>query len=116
MQAFTSHTGAAGGIIGVEPMPAVTYSLGLAAAQGTLKAGTWIDAAGAKTAVVANVHGLLAFDTVTDATSETGATIYLSGSFIRQRIVDANAPTAVDAAAEAALRDKGIFLERGVGF
>ena len=81
MQAFTSSTGAGSGIIGVEPMPAVTYSIGLSAAQGTLKAGTWIDAAGAKTATVANVHGLLAFDTTTDATAEIGATIYLSGSF-----------------------------------
>ena len=116
MQAFTSSTGAGSGIIGVEPMPAVTYSVSLSAAQGTLKAGTWIDAAGAKTATVANVHGLLAFDTTTDATAEIGATIYLSGSFIRKRIVDANAPTAVDAAAEATLRDKGIFLERAVGY
>jgi hypothetical protein len=116
MQAFTSSTSPTAGLIGVEPMPAVTYSISLAAGQGALKAGTWIDATGAKTAVVANVHGLLAFDTTTDPTAEIGATIYLSGSFIRDRVVDANAPTAVDAAAEAALRDKGIFLERGVGF
>ena len=116
MQAFTSSTGAGSGIVGVEPMPAVTYSIGLSAAQGTLKAGTWIDASGAKTATVASCHGLLAFDTVTDATVEIGATIYLSGSFIRKRIVDANAPTAVDAAAEIVLRDKGIYLERGVGY
>jgi hypothetical protein len=116
MNASSSTTQSPVGIIGVEPMPAVTYSVSLSAAQGTLKAGTWIDAAGAKTATVANVHGLLAFDTTTDATSEIGATIYLSGSFIRKRIADANAPTAVDAAAEVVLRDKGIFLERGVGY
>jgi hypothetical protein len=116
MQAFSTSTQATKGLIGVEPMPAVTYSISLTAGQGDLKAGTWIDAAGTKTATVANVHGLLAFDTTTDPTVETGATIYLSGSFIRDRVVDANAPTAVDAAAEAALRDKGIFLERGVGY
>ena len=114
MQAFTSYTGAGSGIIGVEPMPAVTFSISLAAAPGVLSAGTMIDASGAKTATAASCHGLLAFDT--DTTVAAGATIYLSGSFIRDRIIAANAPVVIDAAAEAALRDKGIFLERGIGF
>jgi hypothetical protein len=117
MQAFSSTTQAApSSIIGVEPFPLTTYSLGLTAGQGALKAGTFIDAAGLKTATIANVHGVLAYDVTTDATVEVGATLYLSGSFIRDRVVDANTPAVVDAAAEAALRDKGIYLERGVGF
>jgi hypothetical protein len=39
----------------------------------------------------------------------------LTGSFLRDPVVDANSPTVVDAAFEDGLRNKGIYLERSIG-
>jgi hypothetical protein len=117
MQAFSSTTQAApSSIIGCEPFPIVTYAVSLTAGQGTLKAGTFIDAAGLKTATIANVHGVLAYDVTTDATIEIGATLYTSGSFIRDRIESANSGVTFDQAAIDSLRTKNIYLERAIGY
>jgi hypothetical protein len=99
-------------------MPLVTHSLGLTAAQGTLPAGTLVDATGTKlvgpTATAA--FGVLAYEVATHATDQVGATVYISGSFISERIKDANAGVTFDQAALDALRAKNIYLERATGF
>jgi hypothetical protein len=115
MQAFTESTSSAtGSLVGVEPMPLVTYSLSLDPAQGTLPAGTFIDSAGLKAATVAGALGVLAHDVATHATEQTGATIYTSGSFFESRIKAANSGLTLDAAAIADLRAKNIYLERSI--
>ena len=115
MQAFTSPvSNRTGSLIGVEPMSLVTYSLTLDPAQGTLPAGTFIGANGAKAATVAGVFGVLAHDTTTHATEQTGATIYTSGSFLEARVKAANSGLTIDAAAIDSLRAKNIYLERSV--
>jgi hypothetical protein len=117
MQVSSTYTQTAPGIIGVEPMPLVTHSLGLTAGQGTLLAGALIDATGSKlvgpTATAA--FGVLAHETVTDPTAQVGATIYTSGSFVAERIKDANTGITFDQAAIDSLRTKNIYLERAVG-
>jgi hypothetical protein len=115
MQAFTQINAPASGIIGVEPMPLVTHSVSLNANQGSLKAGTFIDAAGAKATTIANTFGVLAFDTETHATDQIGQTVYTSGSFVETKIKAANSEITFDQAAEDALRAKNIYLERSVG-
>lgn len=113
MQAFTETTSfATGGLVGVEPMPLVSFSLTLDPAQATLFAGTLIDAAGKKSATVAGAIGVLSFDVTTDATDQSGTTIYTSGSFLESRIKAANSGLTFDAAAIADLRAKNIYLER----
>ena len=115
MQAFTDLTSfATGSLVGVEPMPLVTYSLTLDPAQGTLPAGTLIDNAGKKATTVAGAIGVLAHDVATDATDQLGSTIYTSGSFLESRIKAANPTLTFDAAAIADLRSKNIYLERSV--
>jgi hypothetical protein len=118
MQAASSYTQTAGGLIGVEPMPLVTHSLGLTAAQGTLPAGTLVDVTGTKLVgpTAAAAFGVLAHETVTDATAQVGATVYISGSFIAERIKDANSGVTFDQAALDVLRGKNIYLERAIGF
>jgi hypothetical protein len=116
MQAFaeSSSSTSGGGLIGVEPMPLTTYSLTLDPAQATLFAGTLIDAAGKKATTVTGAIDVLAFDAVTDATDQLGATIYTSGSFLESRIKAANSGLTFDAAAIADLRSKNIYLERSI--
>jgi hypothetical protein len=118
MNASTSYTQGSTSILGAEPFPLTTHSLGLTAGQGTLAAGTLVDALGTKlvgpTATAA--FGVLAHETVTDATAQVGATVYISGSFIAERIKDANAGVTFDQAALDVLREKNIYLERSIGF
>jgi hypothetical protein len=118
MQASSTTSQTAGGLIGVEPMPLVTHSLGLTAAQGTLPAGTLVDALGTKLVgpTAAAAFGVLAHETVTHATAQVGATVYTSGSFIEERIKDANTAITFDQAAKDSLRTKNIYLERAIGF
>jgi hypothetical protein len=103
-------------IVGVEPMPLVTHSLGLTANQGTLAAGTLVDVTGSKlvgpTATAA--FGVLAFETVTDPTVQIGATVYTSGSFLQDKIAAANPAVTLDLAAIDSLRTKNIYLERSI--
>jgi hypothetical protein len=114
MQAFTQTTSfSSGGLIGVEPMPLTTFSLTLDPAQSTLFAGTLIDNA-KKATTVAGAIGVLAFDVTTDATEQSGATIYTSGSFLESRIKAANSALTFDAAAIADLRTKNLYLERSI--
>ena len=115
MQAFTELTSlAAGGLVGVEPMPLTTYSLTLDPTQGTLFAGTLITAAGVKATTVASAIGVLAHTTATHATEQLGATIFTSGSFLEARIKAANPTLTFDSAAIADLRTKNIYLERSI--
>jgi hypothetical protein len=114
MQASTTYSSTASGLVGCEPMPLVTYSLGLTANQGTLGAGTFVDAAGLKVTVLANIFGVLAFETVTDPTAQIGATVYTSGSFLQDKIAAANSGVTLDAAAIETLRGKNIYLERSI--
>ena len=118
MQAFTQTTSfSSGGLIGVEPMPLVTYSLSLDPAQGVLYAGTFINNAGLKSLTAADMLGVLAFDVDTGAVGATeaiGATIYTSGSFLESRILAANSGLVLDPAAIATLRGKNILLERSI--
>ena len=115
MQAFTETTSpTTGSLIGVEPMPIVTFSMTLDPAQATLFAGTLIDAAGKKATTVAGAIGVLAHDVVTDATEQLGATVFTSGSFLESRVKAANSALTFDAAAIADLRAKNIYLERSI--
>jgi hypothetical protein len=116
MNASTTYSQSTPGLIGVEPMPLVTHSLGLTANQGTLPAGTLVDAAGLKVAgpTAAAAFGVLAFETITDPTVQIGATVYTSGSFISKRIEDANSGITFDAAALDSLRKLNIYLERSI--
>ena len=61
-----------------------------------IPAGTFLDRAGVPAATAANVFGILAYDT--DATAATSGTVYLTGSFLRDRIVAANPAATIDAA------------------
>ena len=115
MQAFTQTTSfSSGGLVGVEPMPIVTFSMTLDPAQATLFAGTLIDNAGKKATTVAGALGVLAHDVTTDATDQLGATVFTSGSFLESRIKAANSALTFDAAAIADLRAKNIYLERSI--
>jgi hypothetical protein len=115
MQAFTEPTSSAtSSLVGVEPMPLVTYSLTLDPAQGTLFAGTLIDNTGKKATTVAGAIGVLVHDTTTHASEQLGATVYTSGSFLESRIRAANSALTFDAAAIADLRAKNIYLERSI--
>ena len=59
MQAFTeSSSSAAGGLVGVEPMPLTTFSMTIDPAQGVLLAGTLIDNPGKKATTVAGAIGV----------------------------------------------------------
>jgi hypothetical protein len=118
MQASSTYTQGAGGLIGVEPFPTTTHSLGLTANQGTLAAGTLVDVTGTKLVgpTAAAAFGVLAFETATDPTAQVGATVYTSGSFVADRIKDANSGITFDAAALDTLRRLNIYLERAVGF
>jgi hypothetical protein len=118
MQASSISSQSAGGLIGVEPMPLVTHSLGLTAGQGTLAAGTLVDAAGLKVVgpTAAAAFGVLAYEVETHATEQVGATVYLSGSFVAERIKDANTGVTFDQAAIDSLRTKNIYLERAIGY
>ena len=115
MQASTDLTSSDNGsLVGVEPMPLVTYSMTLDPAQGSLPAGTLIGADGKKATTVAGAFGVLAHNTATHATDQLGVTIYTSGSFLEARIKAANPTITIDAAAIADLRAKNIYLERSV--
>ena len=72
MQAVTEQTSTAGNLIGVEPMPLVTYSLSIDPGQGTLPAGTFINNAGIKAITAADALGVLAHDLTTHATDPIG--------------------------------------------
>jgi hypothetical protein len=114
MNASTTFTQAApSSILGAEPFPTTTYSLDIPAGGGVLKAGTFLDRAGAKATTAATTHGVLAYET--DATSATSGVVYLTGSFLRDLVVAANSGATIDAAFEDALRRKGIYFERSVG-
>jgi hypothetical protein len=115
MQASTDLTSSdSGSLVGVEPMPLVTYSLTLDPAQGSLPAGTLISSAGAKATTVAGAFGVLAHNVATHATEQLGATVFTSGSFLESRIKAANSALTFDAAAIADLRAKNIYLERSI--
>jgi predicted alpha/beta hydrolase family esterase len=118
MNASTSYSQGSTSIIGAEPFPIVTHSLGLTANQGLLAAGTLVDVTGTKlvgpTATAA--FGVLAIETQTHVTEQVGATVYTSGSFIEERIKDANTAITFDQAAKDSLRTKNIYLERSIGF
>ena len=90
MQAVTEQTSNAGNLIGVEPMPLVTYSLSIDPGQGTLPAGTFINNSGIKAITAADALGVLAHDLSTHATDPSGAAIYTSGSFLESPINSAN--------------------------
>jgi hypothetical protein len=113
MNASTTYTQGSASILGAEPFPTTTYSLDIAAAQGVLKPGTLISRAGAKATTAATTHGILAYEV--DATNATSGVIFLTGSFLRDLIVAANAPTVIDDAFEDSLRSKGLYLERSIG-
>ena len=113
MNASTSFTQTTGGIIGSEPFPLTTFSLDIPIAGAVIPAGAFLDRAGVPAATAATVHGILAADV--DATAATSGTVYLTGSFLRDRIISANPSATIDAAFEDALRLKGIFFERSIG-
>jgi hypothetical protein len=113
MNASTSYTQTAVGILGAEPYPLTTYSLAIPGGAGVLKPGTFLTRARAKAVTAATVFGVLAFET--DATAATSGTVYLTGSFLRDLVVAANSGATIDAAFEDALRSKGLFLERSIG-
>ena len=89
------------------------FSLDVPAAGGVIKAGAFLDRAGVPAATAATVFGILAHDT--DATAATSGVVYISGSFLRDKIVAANPAATIDAAYEDALRLKGLYFERSIG-
>ncbi len=100
MNAFTSYTqGLPSSILGAEPFPTTAFTL--------------LSRAGAVAVTAAGVHGVLAYEV--DATAATSGVVYLTGSFLRDSIIAANAGATVDSAFEDALRAKGIYLERSIG-
>jgi hypothetical protein len=113
MNASSTYTQTSVSILGAEPFPLTTASLDIPAGGGVLKPGTFLDRAGAKAVTAATVHGVLAYEV--DATSAMSGVVYLTGSFLRDLVVAANAPTAIDAAFEDGLRAKGLYLERSIG-
>ena len=114
MNASTTFTqGSPGSILGSEPFPTTTYSLDIPAAGGVLKAGKFLDRAGAPAGTAATVFGILAHDT--DATAATSGVVYLTGSFLRDLVAAANSTVTIDAAFEDALRLKDLYFERSIG-
>jgi hypothetical protein len=113
MNASSTYTQGSASILGAEPFPLTTYSLAIPAGAGQLKAGAFLTRAGAVAVTAATVFGVLAYET--DATAATSGVVYLTGSFLRDRVVAANSGATIDAAFEDALRGKGIYLERSVG-
>jgi hypothetical protein len=89
-------------------------SLPLAANQGALLAGTFIDNAGVKATTLTGIFGVLAFNTTTDPTETVGATVYTSGSFLQSMIAKANSVITLDDAAIASLRAKNIYSEHSI--
>ena len=113
MNASQSYSQSVVSLFGSEPYPVTTFSLDLAAGAGVLKPGTFISRAGAVAVTAAGVHGILAHET--DATLATSATIYLTGSFLRDTVIAANSGATIDSTFEDTLRTKGLYLERSVG-
>lgn len=113
MNASTLFSSTASNIVGVEPMPLVTYGLPIDA-TGTVPAGTFITITGTKATTLASVFGVLAYDVVTDPANKTGATIFIGGSFQEPAIKAANSEITIDDAAVETLRTKNIYLERTV--
>lgn len=116
MNAFTTfEQGTTSQILGSEPYPLTTFSLDIpAGTAGTvLKPGTLLTKAGAVATTAASTHGILAY--AVDITAATSGVVFLTGSFLRDLVVAANAPTAIDSTFEDGLRLKDIYLERSVG-
>jgi hypothetical protein len=114
MQASSSTTQSSVSLLGSEPFPITTFSLDIPAGGGVLKAGTFLARAGTVAITAANTFGILASE-VDATTVATSGVVYLTGSFLRDPIIAANAGATVDAAFEDALRSKGLFLERSIG-
>lgn len=94
-------------IKGAEHVGTVT----LAAAQGELKKGTIITAAGKKAVTGDAPYGILADDV--DATEETVAEVFLDGTYSRETVEAATGFT-LAAADIAALRDANIYVEHSI--
>jgi hypothetical protein len=104
-------------LLGVENAGLVTESRSIPAGQGLLAAGTLLQADGTKSTSEDEPYCVLAFDVDTGANGTTGTiplTVYLAGSFLRSTVQAASGFT-LTPEIEAALRAKGIFLERSVG-
>ncbi len=86
-------------------------TLTLAAAQGELKKGTILTAAGKKAVTGDTPYGILADDV--DATKAVVAEVFLDGTFAREKVEEATGFT-LAAADIAALRDVNIYVEHSI--